>query len=101
MNIIQAICTALKQIEDAEKVQDQARNVRDYDRAKNESANATIDAMHALKEAVRLTSVIGFSYLLHRIFNLFSVIACQSLHIVYLLIVITSFLTIQRQRKLY
>ena len=94
MNIIQAICTALKQIEDAEKVQDQARNVRDYDRAKNESANATIDAMHALKEAVRLTSVIGFSYLLLRIFNLFSVI-------VYLLIVITSFLTIQRQRELY
>lgn len=50
---------ALKQIEEAEKVQDAARNNRDYDRAKNESANATLDVMHALEEAVRLTSVIG------------------------------------------
>lgn len=50
---------ALKQIEEAEKVQYSARSNRDYDRAKNEAANATLDAMHALEEAVRLTSVIG------------------------------------------
>lgn len=50
---------ALKQIEDSEKNQDEARNCREYDRAKNEAANATLSMMQALEEAVRLTSAIG------------------------------------------
>lgn len=50
---------ALKRIEEAEKAQDAARNCRDYNRYKDESAEATSDAMHALEEAVRLVSAIG------------------------------------------
>ncbi len=51
---------ALKQIEEAEKMQyETARNCRDYDKAKNDVATATLDAMAAFEEAVRLTSAIG------------------------------------------
>lgn len=50
---------ALKQIEESENLQDQARNCRDYDRAKNEAADATLSMMQALEEAIRLTSAIG------------------------------------------
>lgn len=50
---------ALKQIEESEKGQDQARNCREYDRAKNDAADATLSMMQALEEAVRLASAIG------------------------------------------
>ena len=55
------VSEALKQIEEAEKVQDKVRNNRDYDRAENKAADAALSAMQALEEAVRLTSVIGCS----------------------------------------
>lgn len=50
---------ALKQIEMAEKVQDQARNCREYDKAKSDAQDATLSMMQALEEAVRLASAIG------------------------------------------
>lgn len=50
---------ALKLIENAEHVQENARCESDYKKAENESASATLDIMHALEEAIRLTSAIG------------------------------------------
>lgn len=50
---------ALKQIETAEKVQYQARNCREYDKAQSNAQDATLSMMQALEEAVRLASAIG------------------------------------------
>lgn len=50
---------ALTQLEEAEKMQDVVRNVRDYDKAKNDAQSAAISMMQALEEAVRLASAIG------------------------------------------
>lgn len=50
---------ALKQLEESEKKQDVVRNVREYDKAKNDAQGATLSMMQALEEAIRLTSAIG------------------------------------------
>lgn len=50
---------ALKQIKESEKVQYQAKNCREYERAKNDAQSATLSMMQALEEAVRLASAIG------------------------------------------
>lgn len=50
---------ALKQIKESEKIQYQAKNCREYERAKNDAHGATLSMMQALEEAVRLASAIG------------------------------------------
>lgn len=58
---------ALTQLEEAEKMQDVVRNVRDYDKAKNDAQSAAISMMQALEEAVRLASAIGCAHDLYDI----------------------------------
>lgn len=58
---------ALTQLEEAEKMQDVVRNVRDYDKAKNDAQSASISMMAALEEAVRLASAIGCAHNLYDI----------------------------------
>lgn len=56
---IKSINAAMKRVEEAEKVQCEAKNIRDYDRAQNEAKNANIDLMNAVEEIVRLASAMG------------------------------------------
>ena len=56
---IKTVKASLKRIAENEAIQENARNNRDYDAAKNEVAGATLEMMQALEEAVRLTSSIG------------------------------------------
>ena len=56
---IKSINTAMKRIKEAEKVQCEARNNRDYEKAQNEAKDANIDLMNAVEEIVRLASVMG------------------------------------------
>lgn len=56
---VRIINEALKRVQEAEKVQDSAANTRDYDKAKNETVDASADVMMALEEAVRLASAMG------------------------------------------
>lgn len=56
---IKSINAAMKRVEEAEKVQFEAKNIRDYDRAQNEAKNANIDLMNAVEEIVRLASAMG------------------------------------------
>ena len=56
---IKSINTAMKRIEEAEKVQYEARNSRDYEKAQNEAKDANIDLMNAVEEIVRLASAMG------------------------------------------
>lgn len=56
---IKFINSAMKRIEESEKVQYEARNNRDYDWAQGESRDANIDLMSAIEEIVRLASAMG------------------------------------------
>lgn len=56
---IKSINAAMKRVEEAEKVQYEARNNRDYERAQNEAKDANIDIMKAVEEVVRLASAMG------------------------------------------
>ena len=56
---IKSINTAMKRIEQAEKVQYEARNNMDYEKAQNEAKDANIDLMNAVEEIVRLASAMG------------------------------------------
>ena len=56
---IKSINAAMKRVEEAEKVQCEAKNCRDYDKAQNEAKNANIDLMNAVEEIVRLASAMG------------------------------------------
>lgn len=56
---IRVINEAMKRIEESEKVQCEARNCRDYDKAQNEAKDANIDLMNAVEEIVRLASAMG------------------------------------------
>lgn len=57
---IKSINAAMKRIEEAEKVQCEARKiVEDYDKAQNEAKDANIDLMNAVEEIVRLASAMG------------------------------------------
>lgn len=56
---IKSINAAMKRVEEAEKVQCEARNNRDYERAQNEAKDANIDIMKAVEEVVRLASAMG------------------------------------------
>ena len=56
---IKSINEAMKRIEEAEKVQYEARNNRDYEKAQNEAKDANIDLMNAVEEIVRLASAMG------------------------------------------
>lgn len=50
---------ALKQIESAERTQDEATNNSDYTKAKNEAQCANLELMSALEEMVRLASAMS------------------------------------------
>ena len=56
---IKSINEALKRVQEAEKIQDSAVNNREYNKAKNEAIDASLDVMIALEEAVRLASAMG------------------------------------------
>ena len=56
---IKTINVAMKRVEEAERVQYEARNNRDYERAQNEAKDANIDIMKAVEELVRLASAMG------------------------------------------
>lgn len=56
---IKSINEAMKRIEEAEKVQYEARNIRGYEKAQNEAKDANIDLMNAVEEIVRLASAMG------------------------------------------
>lgn len=56
---IRFINKSLKRVQEAEKTQESAVNVRDYDKAKSEVIDASSDIMMALEEAVRLASAMG------------------------------------------
>ena len=56
---IKSINAAMKRVEEAEKVQYEAKNNRDYERAQNEAKDANIDIMKAVEEVVRLASAMG------------------------------------------
>lgn len=56
---IRVINEAMKHIKEAEKVQYEARNSRDYEKAQNEAKDANIDLMNAVEEIVRLASAMG------------------------------------------
>ena len=56
---IKTINVAMKRVEEAERVQYEARNNRDYERAQNEAKDANIDIMKAVEEVVRLASAMG------------------------------------------
>ncbi len=50
---------ALKRVQEAEKVQETTVNAREYEKAKNEAIDASLDVMIALEEVVRLASAMG------------------------------------------
>lgn len=56
---IKSINEAMKRIEESEKIQYEARNNRDYEKAQNEAKDANIDLMNAVEEIVRLASAMG------------------------------------------
>lgn len=56
---IRVINESLKRVQEAEKVQDSAVNIREYDKAKKEAIDANANVMAALEEAVRLASTMG------------------------------------------
>ena len=56
---IKSINEAMKRIEESEKVQYEARNIRGYEKAQNEAKDANIDLMNAVEEIVRLASAMG------------------------------------------
>lgn len=56
---IKSINAAMKRIEEAEKVQCEAKSCRDYEKAQNEAKDANIDLMNAVEEIVRLASAMG------------------------------------------
>lgn len=56
---IRIINESLKRVQEAEKVQETTVNARDYENAKNEAIDASLDVMIALEEAVRLASAMG------------------------------------------
>lgn len=56
---IKVVTEAMKRIAEEERIQDSARNCRDYDNAKRESQRANIDMMNALEEMIRLASAMG------------------------------------------
>lgn len=56
---IRVINEALKRIQEAEKVQDSAVNNREYNKAKNEAIDASLDVMTALEFAVTSASNMG------------------------------------------
>lgn len=56
---IRVINEALKRVQEAEKVQETTVNAREYEKAKNEAIDASLDVMAALEEAVRLASAMG------------------------------------------
>lgn len=56
---IRIINESLKRVQEAEKVQDSAVNNREYNKAKDESIDASSDVMIALEETVRLASAMG------------------------------------------
>ena len=56
---IKTINAAMKRVEEAEKVQCEARSHRDYEMAQNEAKDANIDLMKAVEEVVRLASAMG------------------------------------------
>lgn len=56
---IRVINEALKRVQEAEKVQETTVNAREYEKAKNEAIDASLDVMIALEEAVRLASAMG------------------------------------------
>lgn len=58
---------ALTQLEEAEKNQDIARNVREYDKTKKDAQDASANIMVALEETVRLASAIGCAHDLYDI----------------------------------
>lgn len=64
---IKVINASLKRVQEAEKIQVSARNIRDYDNAKNEAKDASEDVMIALEEMVRLASAMGCATYLYNI----------------------------------
>lgn len=56
---IRVINEALKRIQEAEKVQDSAVNNREYNKAKNEAIDASLEVMAALEFAVTSASNMG------------------------------------------
>lgn len=56
---IRVINESLKRVQEAEKVQDSAVNNREYNKAKKEAIDASLDVMIALEEVVRLASAMG------------------------------------------
>ena len=56
---VRLINEALRKVQEAEKIQETALNVREYDKSKAEANYAVADVMAALEEAVRLTSAMG------------------------------------------
>lgn len=56
---IKVVNESMKRIAEAERIQDSARNCRDYDNANRESQCANIDMMNAIEEMVRLASAMG------------------------------------------
>ncbi len=56
---IRVINDALKRIQEAEKVQETTVNAREYEKAKNEAIDASLDVMTALEFAVTSASNMG------------------------------------------
>lgn len=56
---VRLINESLKRVQEAEKVQVTTSNTREYEKAKNESIDASSDVMIALEEVVRLASAMG------------------------------------------
>ena len=56
---IRVINEALKRVQEAEKVQETAVNNREYNKAKNEAIDASLDVMAALEIAVLTASNMG------------------------------------------
>lgn len=56
---IRVINEALKRIQEAEKVQETTVNAREYEKAKNEAIDASLDVMTALEFAVTSASNMG------------------------------------------
>lgn len=56
---VRLINESLKRVQEAEKVQETTVNAREYEKAKNEAIDASLDVMIALEEVVRLASAMG------------------------------------------
>lgn len=56
---VRLINEALKRIQEAEKVQETTVNAREYEKAKNEAIDASLDVMTALEFAVTSASNMG------------------------------------------